>query len=55
MVSKAVGFALREACRAGGSDLVFEVLRAHRGAIHRRTLTESIKKLSAQQKAALLS
>ncbi|MDF1561816.1 MAG: DNA alkylation repair protein [Deltaproteobacteria bacterium] len=46
-------FALREACRSGGSDLVFDFLVAHRGEIHRRTLTESTKKLSDRQKVAL--
>jgi 3-methyladenine DNA glycosylase AlkD len=54
MVYKAVGFALREACRAGGEDLVFDFLCSVEGRAYRRTIVESAKKLSDEQKQRLL-
>jgi 3-methyladenine DNA glycosylase AlkD len=54
MVYKAVGFALREACRAGGEDEVFEFLLSVRDRAYRRTITESAKKLSAAHKKRLV-
>lgn len=54
MVYKAVGFALREACRSGGADEVFEFLVSVKGKAYRRTLVESAKKLDEGRKAAVL-
>lgn len=51
-VRKAVGWALREACKSD-ADAVFAFLKKHREAMPRGVLRESAKKLSERQQEAL--
>ena len=54
MIYKAVGFALREACRGGGSQEVYEFLLSQKDVVYRKTLVESIKKLDPEKQENLL-
>lgn len=51
-VAKAVGWALREACKSRPDD-VFALLKKHRAVLSRTLLREASAKLSAAQRAAL--
>ena len=51
-VQKAVGWALREACRSDAAA-VFALLKKHQAAMPRAVLRESARKLSASRRAAL--
>ena len=53
MIYKAVGFALREACRAGGEKEVFDFLLSVKDKACPKTITESMKKLSEKEQAIL--
>jgi len=53
MIYKAVGFALREACRAGGEKEVFDFLLSVKDTAYSKTKTESMKKLSEKEQSVL--
>ncbi|MDH4262222.1 MAG: DNA alkylation repair protein [Spirochaetia bacterium] len=53
-VYKAVGFALREACRAGGGKEVFQFLMSEKNKANKKTIIESAKKLSEKEQKQLL-